>query len=55
LTPIAPLDDWNGQIGALPSNKPMKRTLNSGVESAAVPFGNNFFGLGHVSGAVERR
>ena len=29
--------------------------MNSSVQISAVPFGNNFFGLGRVGGAIQRR
>jgi hypothetical protein len=40
---------------SLPLNKPMKRTLNSAVQSPAVPFGNDLFRLGDLGGAIQRR
>jgi len=33
----------------------MKRTLNSSVQSSAVPSGINLFRLGDLGGAIQRR
>jgi hypothetical protein len=38
-----------------PANEPMKRTLNSAVQMAAVPFGINLFRLGRGGGTIQRR
>jgi len=35
----------------MPSNKPMKRTLNRSAQLGAVQFGNNLFWLGDLGGA----